>query len=392
MAAGTFYELTVDDVSKLKEYYNNNEKAQYKIGGSQTTDAEFLNAIQNMDIEDFVNDTNTALKTYWQQNGGNTGYMNVYKENYYIIALKSTYSINGIAQKSTSIYVKLAQNPMSEHIDGMLSGESIIYYTGANYDYIRDYSTITNTLKNDQYTFVYEYAMDYTGNNIGGRVLSYNNSRRDYMPNNSSEWITQNENVYIDIPPLMPIMKNQYIWVSGETLIQGEEPKMIRKIWDNGIYNEPYNPTINPIGQIYDKSGDENGTISYEPIIETLTEVPDLSGETITSGEIIDAIGVEFIESPYENFWYDMTMGIAYALTGNNKTLNVNWLGKEVTLNADDFILPYPQELKVLIASVMSVLLVIIMAKWGQETLNQIQSGQIIETVHRCSDDIYIYF
>lgn len=149
-------------------------------------------------------------------------------------------------------------------------------------------------------------------------------------------------------------------------------------------------------GTITNNSGEIIGNISGENnntnIFNQLTEEPNMEEYTITNEDITNALGIELYESPYTNFWFEMLNGLSNAITGENTTLEMNWLGQNYTLHSSDYHLPLPQELGDFIEFIEKTLLALVMLKWSIETAHEIQSGEIVEVLTKNTDDIEVYF
>lgn len=127
-----------------------------------------------------------------------------------------------------------------------------------------------------------------------------------------------------------------------------------------------------------DLPGIEQGVID---INNNLTNVPDISGTVISSGDITDALNFEFMEDPYSNFWLELNTGLGNALTNNIRTLDINWFGYNYTINLDNFVFKYPPALESILTSVSTVAIVWVLVKWWKIIVDEISSGNIDEVL-----------
>lgn len=176
---------------------------------------------------------------------------------------------------------------------------------------------------------------------------------------------------------------------------------------DSGDYI-PSGTITNPSGEVtgnIDLTGIENGltniqnqisgdsqkiinTISGETqkVINTLTDLPDLSGETITSNQITDNIDFGLINNNstlngYSNFWFDLTNGLRSALTGNVRSINIDFRDETYTISLDDFAIQLPQQLKFILNMTSTIYFIFIIIKWWKIIIDKITSGDIDEVL-----------
>lgn len=142
-----------------------------------------------------------------------------------------------------------------------------------------------------------------------------------------------------------------------------------------------YNPDIEQDGGGStgdNSSGIEQGVID---INNNLTNVPDISGTVITSGDINSSLGFEFIEDPYANFWLQLTTGIGDALTNNVRTLDIDWFGYSYTIDLDEIGFNYPPTMKAVLSSASTVAIVWVLVKWWKIIVDKLSSGNIDEVL-----------
>lgn len=157
---------------------------------------------------------------------------------------------------------------------------------------------------------------------------------------------------------------------------------------ENGI-TDINNNIVNGTNQITNQiSGDT------AKIIESITKVPDFSGEEITSGEITEALQVELEQDPYSNFWLNITTGLGNALTDSSRHLTIDWLGFIHSVDPQYFNFTIPEGIRGLVTSVTIVMYVWILARWIKEIINEIHKGAIITTTSSniLEDDIYTIY
>lgn len=140
---------------------------------------------------------------------------------------------------------------------------------------------------------------------------------------------------------------------------------------------------IGDINQNIDKTNEKLDGISGEvgKLNENLTSVPSLSGEIISSGEITNALNFDFAKDPYSNFWLEFTTGLSNALTGNNRSIKIDFRNKSYNINLDDFSLQVPDFLKSFLAIISTVLVVWQMIKYVKIIIDKISSGNMDEVL-----------
>ena len=144
------------------------------------------------------------------------------------------------------------------------------------------------------------------------------------------------------------------------------------------------NNNLNNIENKIPSSGDIKDIISGETskVTETITTVPDLSGETITSGEIQGSLNLDFMADPYSNFWYELTTGLSHALTDDVRSYDMPWLnGYTYTFNLDTWGFKLPDSLQLILMSASTISLVWIIAKYWKIIVDKISSGSIDEVL-----------
>lgn len=144
------------------------------------------------------------------------------------------------------------------------------------------------------------------------------------------------------------------------------------------------NNNLNDIENKIPTSSEISDIISSETskITETITTVPDLSGETITSGEIQGALNLDFIADPYSNFWYELTTGFSHALTDNVRSYEIPWLnGYKYTFNLDTWGFKLPSALQSILISASTISLLWVIVKYWKIIVDKISSGSIDEVL-----------
>lgn len=125
----------------------------------------------------------------------------------------------------------------------------------------------------------------------------------------------------------------------------------------------------------------ENQDKNSQDIKDTLTKVPDLSGDKITSGEIINSLNFEFAEDPYANFWLELTTGLSGALTNNIRSIDVQFRDKTYKIALDNFAIQIPEFLKSFLAILSTVFIFWKMVKYWKIIIDNITSGNMDEVL-----------
>jgi len=131
-------------------------------------------------------------------------------------------------------------------------------------------------------------------------------------------------------------------------------------------------------------SGEQSGDNTQTAILNTvddinnnLTTPVDLSGETVTSGDITSALGFNLVSNPYENFWTSLISGLNTALTTSVRSRTITFRDNSYTINLDDYTLQEPTALKTFLATISSVFVLLVLFKWIKQTVDEITSGDI---------------
>lgn len=96
--------------------------------------------------------------------------------------------------------------------------------------------------------------------------------------------------------------------------------------------------TNNLIGEVKD---------SIDDLEDTLTAVP--SGDdfgTVTSGDIIDSLGFQLMEDPYDNFWYFFVTNLRIALLDSVRVYEIDFLGNHYYIDLDEIGFPIDNRVK----------------------------------------------
>lgn len=93
------------------------------------------------------------------------------------------------------------------------------------------------------------------------------------------------------------------------------------------------------------------------------------------------ALGFDFAEDPYANFWYEMTQGLSSALTGSVRQIPVVWLGYQGVFDLDKLGFNYPAPLRLILTSASTVSMVWILVKWWKIIIDKLTSGDMDEVL-----------
>lgn len=93
------------------------------------------------------------------------------------------------------------------------------------------------------------------------------------------------------------------------------------------------------------------------------------------------ALGFDFAEDPYSNFWFEMTQGLSTALTGNVREIPVNWLGYQGVFDLDNLGFNYPAPFRLILTSASTVSMVWLLVKWWKIIIDKLTSGDMDEVL-----------
>lgn len=112
----------------------------------------------------------------------------------------------------------------------------------------------------------------------------------------------------------------------------------------------------------------------------------DLSGENITSGDIIGALDMNFSGDPYENVWVFLIDGLRNSLVGVDREFDVEIFNRTYTINLDSFSIKLPAPLKAFLSIVSSSFMIWVIIKWIKVSIDKIQSADI-DTVLQANEE-----
>lgn len=151
--------------------------------------------------------------------------------------------------------------------------------------------------------------------------------------------------------------------------------------------------SLNNIENKIPTSGDMQGIISKETdkVINFMSGDADFNKE-YTSGEILEKIDFTPIENPTANFWYELTQILNNALTGSGGNVVFKWFGNEYTITPEMINPPYPEELRVLLTTVSTVVVIFIIAKWIKIIADTSQGGNLDQLLEMNEEGIVNLF
>lgn len=150
--------------------------------------------------------------------------------------------------------------------------------------------------------------------------------------------------------------------------------------------NTDLSTTNDKIDEVKDSVNNVNNSIDNlssqisgetQEIVDTLTSVPDLSGETVESGEIIDALNFNFSGDPYENFWLTLTNGLYDCLTYDQRTINFTFLNHTYLIDLDETLPHYPESIEALLTIICIYYFCFLILKYIKHMMHLIQSGNM---------------
>lgn len=141
---------------------------------------------------------------------------------------------------------------------------------------------------------------------------------------------------------------------------------------------------INNVNQNLDNISGELNEVN-----NNLTTVPELSGEVLNSGDIVGALGFDFAEDPYSNFWLELTTGLGNAFTDEIRSIDVQFRENTHKINLDDFSIQLPGVLKVFLTTTSTVFICWKMLKYWKIIIDNITSGNMDEVLSMNEEERY---
>lgn len=193
---------------------------------------------------------------------------------------------------------------------------------------------------------------------------------------NSTINVDNNYNVYVDsfllysnrIYDLYFIYNGQDTQIFQYTFnLSSGENYGLQDITNNLINNQNQN-TQDIVNAI--ESGDKN-------ITDILTQNANFSGNSISSGDILSALDMNFSGDPYENVWFTLIDGLRNSLVGVNRSFDIVLFNKTYHIDLDTFSPKLPPALKTFMAIVSSTLMVWLMIRWIKQSVDKIQTANI---------------
>lgn len=155
-------------------------------------------------------------------------------------------------------------------------------------------------------------------------------------------------------------------------------------------------------GTITNSSGDVTGNVDLtgvqagiNDVNETLTNVPDISNVSISSGDVYNSLGFQIASDPYANFWYEFTQSLGQALTTSTKSyLDINYLGYTYRWDLSNMHNPLPVDLQHFLQGITTCFMIYYLTKQIRILVNDLQSGGILSTAHGAvvGDDTFIAY
>lgn len=137
------------------------------------------------------------------------------------------------------------------------------------------------------------------------------------------------------------------------------------------------------------ESGNKEVVGAVGEIKDFLEKEPNFENTTVSSGDIIGAIGYEAPENPYANFWLELTTILNNAFTGSNRNLTITGMsGKNYYISIDDMKWNPPPALKIFLTLASTTAIGIALIKWTTVIIEKISSGSIDEVLEANEEGI----
>lgn len=168
-------------------------------------------------------------------------------------------------------------------------------------------------------------------------------------------------------------------YYSGDELLEEktiiENEKVITWIDSNNNIISNINGTItNQSGEII---GNYSGESDESDLLSFITEQPDLTNKTISSGDITNSLDFELESDPYANMWVTITNGLKQSLLTSVRTRDITFKGNTYTINLDNYTTKEPTAIKVFFGTISTVFVTFQLFKWIKKSINNISSGDV---------------
>lgn len=138
--------------------------------------------------------------------------------------------------------------------------------------------------------------------------------------------------------------------------------------------------TNNLISEVNNGIDDVNDNLTSYP---SSGDLPDIS-----SGDIVDTLGMAETADPYENFWASFINGLNTALTcPNNTTFDIEIFGKEYTIDSSEWAINYPEPLRYILVIACTIGIVFAELKMWRKIIISINTGNLMNLASSYSND-----
>lgn len=260
---------------------------------------------------------------------------------------------------------------------------------------LSDFYSTSFSYINTYWTLYYYYNEPYNSENSDNRLLlaplnhitTFNNTNTIYtnwdgftLTNTAVQHLLQTN--FVSAPPYVP--EPDIPEDTGNTgQITDDNGDVTGNIDLSGIQNSLGN-IDNTTTQI--EQNTQTIIQQQQQIQEGMTTSPDMSETEIDSEDITENIDFGLITNNstlngYSNFWLTLTDGLRGALTGNVRSIDINFRGETYTISLDNFSIQLPQQLKFILGMISTIYFVILIVKWWKIIIDKITGGDIDEVL-----------
>lgn len=385
-------EMTPEIAQEIFDYYKNNNSFNYTNNATQNTYNNFYSQLNSEKLQNFCDVWNSRDFSNCADYIEQCVFM-IYGYNNKCF-LKVFFNNNGIGNSSNHFKMDIQ------------AYKFICYYRDDNNNNIT--GSADHWVFND--TGVLSYSWRETIS-TSGTSLNYNQETSNFTTYNLDSQLFEskvicayhlNQSIF-----LKPRTKSDYYWY----LLNGNS--ILDYIPIPTPTPEP-TPSVPITGTITNNSGEKTGSIDLsgiqnslgnidntttqieqntqtiiqqqQQIQEGMTTPPDMSETEIDPQDITQNIDFGLINNNstlngYTNFWLTLTNGLRGALTGNVRSIDINFRGKTYTINLNDFSIQLPQQLKFILGMVSTIYFVILIVKWWKIIIDKITGGDIDEVL-----------
>lgn len=383
-----YLDYSIDLLRNNFQSSNNTMKNNYR---------NILNSVYNSpsSMENILNQINNFLTSHGLSNLNDRNiFVSIYDWNDYTFYLRFYFCNNTVPNGVENIanFILYHDNGNYGEIKAYEGSPDCIYLYEINLSGSSIPTGSFNTIyNNSSFSIFYNTSYTYSDNNT---VLTLNNIACCGLPggfayrplnsyNNLSSVILKDINGNYQIPTPEPEPEPEPE-TGGTGTITNNSGDKTGQIDLTGIENGITDLNNNIVEQGQNITNQISG--DTQKVLDSLSIVPDMSQTEIDSQDITSNIDFGLITnnstlSGYTNFWFTLTNGLRGALTGNVRSININFRGQTYTISLDNFSIQLPQQLKFILGMVSTIYFVILIVKWWKIIIDKITGGDIDEVL-----------